>query len=67
MLRKFISALRLKAKTRVKRFKPETKELALELALAFLLAAVTDGIDPDELEDLEERFKTLKDSLKPKD
>ncbi len=64
MLRKFINALRLKAKTRVKRFSTETKELALELALAFLLAAVTDGIDDEEMEDLEERFKTLKASRK---
>lgn len=64
MLKKLLGALKTRAKVRINRLKPETKELALELALAFLVAAVTDGIDKEELEDLEERFKTLKDSLK---
>jgi len=65
MLKKLIAAVRVKGKTRLKdKFDYEARELALELALAFLLAVVTEGIDKDELADLESRFNALKQALK---
>ena len=51
-------------KNALNKFDANSREAALELGLAFLLAYASEGISKDEWVDLEERFNKLKAARK---